>query len=261
MPSKGWLVVNNDDKRLKGLAPVNCRARVITYAINETADYVAYDIRQAGAKQVFKVKLGNSDFDEDEGVASTELGDFVISLSGQHNVSNALAVIAASLELGLELRELRTYLEDFSGTTRRAELMGIYRGAIIIDDYAHHPTEIKTTIAGLKKKYPGKKIRVFFHPHTFTRTKALLNDFAKCFNEVDEVVVLDIFGSAREKQGTISSDDLIKKIKINNPNIKVKAGKDLKYAENYLRDTIKQDDLIVLMGAGDIYKIGKNILG
>ena len=90
MPKKGWLVVNNDDKRLKSLAPANTRARVITYAINETADYVAYDIKQVDDKLSFKVKLGSDEFEEDEVLSDTELGDFAISLSGNHNVSNII---------------------------------------------------------------------------------------------------------------------------------------------------------------------------
>lgn len=260
LPAKGWLVVNYDDKRLKALAPVNSRARVVSYAINEEADYVAYDIRQSGDKQAFKVKLGVSGFDEEDVLGDSELGDFTISLCGRHNVSNALAVIAAALEMNVELRDIRAFLEEFQGTARRAEVMGSYRGAVIIDDYAHHPTEVRTTIAGLKAKYTGRKARVFFHPHTFTRTKALLNDFADCFNDADEVIILDIFGSAREKQGDISSADLIAAIQAKNKKLKATAGGDLSQAEAYLRDTINKEDLIILMGAGDVFKIGKNML-
>jgi UDP-N-acetylmuramate--alanine ligase len=260
IPANGWLAANFDDPRLRALAPVNCRGRVISYAISQAADYVAYGIRAAGDRQIFKVKLGAGDLDEDDSLADAELGEFAIQLSGRHNISNALAVIAASLELGVELRDIRTYLEEFQGTARRAEIMGSYRGALIIDDYAHHPTEVRATLAGLRERYPERKLRVFFHPHTYTRTQALLTDFAASFDSADEAVILDIFGSARERQGTVSAQDLVAAIKAHNQALPARAGGDLDSAGDYLVQSIAGGDLIVLMGAGDVFRIGRKIL-
>ena len=228
IPKKGFLVANYDDPIIRKIAQVNCKGKVITYAINESADYVAYDIKteipptpfnKGGGRQYFKVKLG---VDEDE---SNELGDFSISLIGKHNISNALAVIATCIELDVDLVDIRKYLEEFTGTARRMETMGEFNGATIIDDYAHHPTEVKATLKGVREVYPSAslhakgragrtgKLRVVFHPHTFTRTKAMLNEFAKSFKDADEVIVLDIYGSAREEHGGVSSEDLVNKIK------------------------------------------------
>lgn len=264
----GFLVANFDDPIIRKIAGVNCKGKVISYAIDETADYVAYDIKEQGGKQYFKVKLG---VDEDE---SNDLGDFSISLSGKHNISNALAVIAASIELGIELVDIRKFLSEFTGTARRMEVMGEFRGATIIDDYAHHPTEIKATLAGARQTYKNKKIIVVFHPHTFTRTKALLDDFAKSFNDADEVIVLDIYGSAREnqaclrdataRQGGVHSRDLVAKIKNQSASWRTKLKTNyiptLKKCEEYLRENIERRDVVILMGAGDVFRIGGELV-
>lgn len=254
IPSKGFLVANYDDPIIRKIAAVNCRGKVISYAINEAADFVAYDLRHQDGKQYFKVKLG---VDEEE---DNNLGDFAISLLGRHNIYNALAVIAVCVEMGIELVDTRTYLEEFTGTARRAQVMGEFRGATIIDDYAHHPTEVRSTLEGVRQAYGARKITVVFHPHTFTRTKALLDDFAKSFDNADEVIVLDIYGSVREKQGGVHSKDLVEKLKIQNSKLKINYIPDLKKCEEYLRENIERGDVVILMGAGDVFRIGESLV-
>ena len=263
IPAKGWLVANFDDPTIRKIAQVNCRAKVITYAINEAADYLAYGLTSHGQKQYFKVKFGVADEDEDvksplppllKG-ASQELGDFSIQLPGRHNILNALAVIVAGIELNIELFKIKKYLEEFAGTARRLQVLGEFRGATIIDDYAHHPTEIKATIAALRQRYGQRKLIVAFHPHTFSRTKALFNDFTKSFAGVDELIILDIYGSAREQPGGVSSRDLVEKIKG-----RAKYIPTLKECEVYLREYIERNDVVVLMGAGDIFRVGENLV-
>lgn len=252
IPEDGFLVANFDDENIAKTARVNCRGRVLSYGLNNSeADYEAYDIRRDGNKQYFKVKLHNEE--------EKELGDFSISLMGEHNIYNALAVIAAAMEFNIGLAELRTYLEEFQGTYRRSQVMGKFRGAVIMDDYAHHPREIRTTLQGIRQTYPDRNLRVIFHPHTFSRTKALLSDFAQSFDVADEVVVLDIYGSAREEQGGVHSRDLVAKIEENNPDFKVSYIPTLKECEQYLRKELNSDDLVVLMGAGDVFRIGENL--
>ncbi len=258
IPSNGFLVANFDDEVVKRLAPVNCRGRVISYGINEAASYVAYDIKVYGQRQFFKVKLGVNDFDEEIGEESNDLGDFCINLAGRHNIYNALAVIAASIELDISLTDIRKYLEEFRGTERRMQFIGKYRGAFIFDDYAHHPTEIKKTIEGAREFYPNKKLVVVFHPHTFTRTKALLDDFAQSLSLADKIIILDIYGSARERQGGVHSRDLVVKIKEQGGNAHYIP--DLESAESYLRSNLSPNDLVILMGAGDVFRIGEKLL-
>lgn len=267
IPKKGFLVANFDDLAVRKIATANCRGRIISYAINESANYVAFDIKTVGNKQYFKVKIGGDDFldeDEDSGFSDTNVGDFSICLFGRHNIYNALAVIAASIELGIPLHELREHLEGFLGTSRRMEVLGQYRGALIIDDYAHHPTEIKATLAGAREAYPEKKIRVVFHPHTFTRTKELLKEFGESFDQADEVIVLDIYGSAREEQGGVHSEDLVKQINRHLEIIKkrkmIKYISSLSQVEEYLRSSLDKNEVVILMGAGDVFRIGENLV-
>lgn len=253
IPKNGFIVSNFDDPKVKRMSEL-LNTRVLSYAINEFAEYVAYDIKQDAELQYFKVKLN---LDDDE---INDLGEFSIKLAGKHNISNALAVIAASIELDIPLSEIRTHLEGFEGTARRMEEMGKYRGALIIDDYAHHPTEIETTIDAIKNKYPDKNLITVFHPHTFTRTKGLLDDFSLSFDKTDSLVILDIYGSAREEQGGVHSKDLIRKINKHNPSLKVEYQSTLDDAEEYLRGAVNKNDLVLLMGAGDIFRVGENLL-
>ncbi|OGF28484.1 UDP-N-acetylmuramate--L-alanine ligase [Candidatus Falkowbacteria bacterium RIFOXYB2_FULL_34_18] len=248
MPKKGILICNFNDPVICRIAKVNSRARVVTYAIDDAADYVAHKIKQAGGRQIFSVSINGDD-----------LGEFSICLSGRHNISNALGVIAMCIELEIDLFKIREYLEEFTGAERRMQVMGKYRGAAIIDDYAHHPTEVRASLSGARELYPHKKIITVFHPHSFTRTKALLNDFAESFGDTDELIVLDIYGSAREAQGDVHSRDLIEKI--------IKAGqKNASYiptlaeCEAYVREKLKSGDVLILMGAGEAYKIGQNLI-
>ncbi|MFA6106743.1 MAG: UDP-N-acetylmuramate--L-alanine ligase [Patescibacteria group bacterium] len=254
IPKKGFLAANFDDPVVRKIARVNCLGKVISYGLNDPeADYIASEITQKGDRQFFRVKMQGDD-----------LGAFSIRLSGRHNVLNALAVIAASVELEAPLAEARVALAEFTGTDRRMEFLGEYNGARIYDDYAHHPTEIKTTLEGARVAYPDKRLIVVFHPHTFTRTIALLEDFAKSFAPADELIILDIYGSAREKQGGIHSRDLVEKI--NETNRRSGREQDVRHiatlaeCEEYLRDRLTRGDLCLLMGAGDVFRIGENLI-
>lgn len=259
IPTKGFLIANMDDAEVAKIAQVNTRAKVIGYSIDGAADLIAYDLKNISqgneTRQYFKVKMSADDQEE---VSETELGEFAISLPGKHNVYNALAVIATAIELDVPLNCLRTALENFQGADRRAEVLGTFRGIPIIDDYAHHPTEIKATLEGLRKVYNSKKLVVVFHPHTFTRTKALFNDFADSFREADKLIVLDIYGSAREVQGGVTSRELVEAIN-KKEEIAINIGT-LADCENYLRTNLSKNDVLVLMGAGDVFRIGENLL-
>jgi UDP-N-acetylmuramate--alanine ligase len=254
LPADGFLIINNRDA-ITGKIKKYCHSRVSSYDIadenynNETVNYLAHDL---------KIKNGTQHF------AVNNLGEFKIKLWGKHNVSNALAVIAAARELKVTLPDIKKYLFSFQGTERRSQILGNYQGALLIDDYAHHPTEIKTTIEGVRINYPGKCLKVVFHPHTFTRTKALFKDFVVSFAKADELVVLDIYGSAREKQGGVSSAQLVKAIDIFNSKNKIKQKvlniKNIDEAVKYLRFDIKKNDVLLLMGAGDVFRVGEKLL-
>lgn len=271
IPKKGFVVANFDNENIRKYIPANTRAEVISYAMANEADYVAYDVREQGTaqayRQIFKVKLGADSFTlEDDGasVKDSELGEFSIRLAGRHNIHNALAVIASCLHLGLSLLDIRIHLEEFKGTARRLEEMGKFRGALLLDDYAHHPEEVKASIAAARGKYAGRRLVVVFHPHTFSRTERFFSDFVSAFKMADELIVLDIYGSAREQSGQVTSQDLVESIREYNR----KNGIDqparhlpgLKEAESCLRRIAGPKDAVLLMGAGDVFRVGERLL-
>lgn len=249
IPAKGFLAVNADDP-LALKAAARCRGRVITYSLkNKKADYGATDFSVKNGRQHFLVwEKGKS------------LGSFSIRLAGEHNIANALAVIATAKRLKLDLAVIKKYLTAFGGTERRLQVLGKYKGALIVDDYAHHPTEIRATLAGLRKFYPQRRIVTVFHPHTFSRTKAFLADFAASFSGTDELLVLDIYGSAREKQGGVSSQKLIALMGKHSPHLNIKYLPLLDLAADYLAANIHPNDVVLLMGAGDVFRIGEKLL-
>ncbi len=254
LPKSGVLIANFDDPTIKKIAPAYCKGRIISYGKNKKCDYIISNIEWDGQKQFFKLQLK-----DDEGIS--DIGEFAISLNGEHNVHNATAVIIAAIELNADLHLIRRSLESFTGTARRMQIKGKFNGAIIVDDYAHHPTEIKATLDSAKQKWPDKKIRVIFHPHTFSRTEALIDDFATSFSKADEVVVLDIYASAREAKGTITGSEVAEKIRTSLNNKKeIRYIALLSEAEHYIRETAKDTDVIILMGAGDVFRIGDSLI-
>ena len=250
IPQEGFLIIDNSDKKVKRVARAS-KAKIISYDLtNESVvNYFAYDLKIRGANQVFKVN---------------NLGEFTIKLFGRHNVKNALAVIATARELGVSLNKIKAALASFKGTERRAQILGKYKEAIIIDDYAHHPTEVKATLKALREFYKNRNIITVFHPHTFTRTKALFKDFTKSFSDTDELIILNIYGSAREEQGGVTSAELVKAIKANDKKNKLKRLvlniKKIPEVAAYLKKKISKNDLVVLMGAGDVFRVGEIIL-
>lgn len=248
LPKNGLLVANFDDKLVRELASASA-SKVISYsALGGEANLVASECKYHAGRQYFKLSLDGED-----------LGDFSIALLGRHNLANALAVISLALEVGVDLLAIRTWIGEFTGTARRLEKMGEYRGAVIIDDYAHHPTEIRATLAAVKEAYPDKKIKVLFHPHTYSRTKALLNDFAGSFELADELIVLEIYASSRESDNNFRSASLIEQIESRRPGLVLDYAEDLQKAEKMLRDSLQEGDLLLLMGAGDVFRVGERL--
>ncbi|MEI6378389.1 MAG: UDP-N-acetylmuramate--L-alanine ligase [Candidatus Falkowbacteria bacterium] len=249
IPVKGWLVANFSDQTIKRVA-VGLKCRVVSYGLADSgADLVASELAVQAGKQYFRVTMNGDD-----------LGVFNCQLVGQHNVLNAMAVIAAALELGVELLALRQALADFSGTTRRLEFRGEYQGARLYDDYAHHPTEIKATISALRDLFPERKLVVVFHPHTFTRTKALFADFAAALSLVDRLALLDIFGSAREQQGGVSSTELLEAVHRLKPELPAELVSTVGEVPAWLKANLQGGEIVVLMGAGDIFRAADAVL-
>ena len=247
LPSDGTLIINADIPDYQEITK-ELPCRVVTYGLEQEADYQAKDI-------TFD-KYGHASFTVYKNGRKT--GSYYLRVPGMHNVSNALASIALGHLLGLTEEVIIKGLGSFTGTDRRFQYKGEVAGVTVIDDYAHHPTEIEATLHAAGN-YPHKKIWCVFQPHTYTRTKALLPEFAKALTLADHVVLADIYAARETDTLGISSEDLQKCIQ--------ELGTPCEYfptfdeIENFLLENCSRGDLLITMGAGDVVNIGEHLLG
>lgn len=247
LPGDGVMIINSDIENYQEIVQ-NLDARVITFGKSKNSTYRAENITYD--------KFARPSYDL---IKEGELlGRICLGVAGEHNVYNSLAAIGASLELGISLESIKKGLAGFSGPHRRFEKKGELHGITIIDDYAHHPQEIHATLTAAKN-YPHNRLWCIFQPHTYTRTKALMDDFAVALAEADEVILADIYPARETDTLGISSEDLAEKIE--------KLGTGVHYLpsfneiENFLLENCVNGDLLITMGAGDIVKVGEKLLG
>lgn len=185
------------------------------------------------------------------------LGPFQLQVPGTHNVMNATAAILTALTNGISISDVQNGIQTYTGVGRRFEYKGNFQGISVYDDYAHHPSEIRATLAASRYLHPNKLISIF-QPHTYSRTKSLLDDFAVSFDNSDVVIITDIYASREIDEGIVSSEQLVEKIK--------EHGKNAVYLRNigeiqkYLKNIAEIGDVIFTIGAGDVYKIGEQLL-
>lgn len=225
---KGIFACGDDEQ----LQKIQAKVPVVFYGFGEENDFQARNIVKSTEGTTFDVFVRNTFYDT-----------FSIPAYGDHNVLNSLAVIALCHYENIESKVIQAQLETFEGVKRRFSEKKIAE-QVIIDDYAHHPTEIKVTIEAAKQKYPDREIVAVFQPHTFTRTQAFLNEFAESLNKADKVYLCEIFGSAREIHGKLSITDLKEKI----DNAEIIAEEDTSRLKEH------DNGVILFMGAGDIQK-------
>ncbi len=255
IPKSGFLAVWGDSVDTLDVAKsANCE--IVKYGFGEDND-LKVEIINTKIQEEIAEKLDIEKEKKNTFRASykgEKLGRFEINLFGKHNALNAAAVIAISRKLNLDMEKVRKGLLDFKGTSRRFEYIGKRNGAVLIDDYGHHPEEIKATLSAAREIYPEKNIWAVFHPHTFTRTKALLSEFSQSFTDASKVIVLDIYGSAREVQGGVHSEELVDLIN------KYEFGKadyipTIEKTVDYLKDRIGQNDVVIAIGAGNGWEV------
>jgi len=246
IPKDGYLIVNNDDFNVRKLSN-NLNCNIVTYGLNLEAMYQGKNITfDEDGTPSFDVFYKNSLLDR-----------FTLGIPGYHNIYNSLASIATAHILKVPLQVIKETLLSFKGTKRRFDILGEFKGIKVIDDYAHHPTEIKATL-NAARKHPHNKIWCVFQPHTYTRTKALLMDFSTSFNDADKIIITDIYAAREKNTGEIHSIDLAKEIE--------KEGKDVIYIKDfidivgYIRENATNGDIILTMGAGNIYEVGEMLL-
>ena len=247
LPEDGLLVLNGSIERAEELCS-GLKCRIVRYGRGSDWDYGACGIRYDGqARPSFTLYI------KGEPASEIELG-----VSGEHNIDNALAAIAAALDLGAPMEAIKAGLSSFGGIHRRFEKKGEISGVTVIDDYAHHPTEIAASLR-TAKSCPHNKIWCVFQPHTYTRTKAFLKEFAEALSIADEIVLADIFAARETDNLGISSRNLEEELQ--------KLGVSVHYfpsfdeIENFLLQNCIHGDMLITMGAGDIVKVGEKLLG
>ena len=242
----GALVINADidhaDEIYDGL---DCR--IYTYSIKNSADYTATDITyDKYAHPSFTILYKGED-----------IGRFSLNVPGEHNILNALACVAASRVFGIDSEHIASGLSSFTGTDRRFQIKGDINGATLIDDYAHHPTEIKATLTAAKN-YPHKRIICVFQPHTYSRTVAFLDEFADALSMADEVILADIYSAREQNTFGVSSGDIASRIRaLGTPSEFIPTFEEI---EKIILPKLEAGDLFITMGAGDVYKIGDRLL-
>lgn len=261
----GHVVACVDNPQVQQL--VAHRDGVITYGLTQPARWRAREIVPNGSTQAFRV-----DHREEP------QGTFQIQLPGTHNVSNALAAIAAASTIGVELEVIRDALAGFRGTRRRFEVKGMARGITVIDDYAHHPTEVRATLSAARQRYGGQTIWAVFQPHTYSRTRALLDDFAGSFSDADRVIVTDIYAARERDTLGVHAQDLVGRMQgverrpeawsgpglvegaVEETGSRVQYIAELGSAVDYLAASLASGDVVLTLGAGDVWKVGEQVL-
>ena len=247
LPENGTLIICADIDNYNEITK-DLPCKVVTFSATRNADYSAKDISYDDR--------GNATFTAV--TPNGNVGPYSLQVPGLHNVGNTLACLALADTVGIEGDAVSDALSKFKGTERRFEYKGEVNGFTIIDDYAHHPTEIKATLESAKR-YPHEKLYVAFQPHTYTRTKAFLQDFADALKVADHVVLADIYAAREKDPGDISSKDIADLINAGGGKATYLGGfEDIK---KFILKNLVPGDLLITMGAGNIVDIGEDLLG
>lgn len=244
IPKDGYAIGNGDDFRVvRVLREAQCNT--LTFGL-ENGDIIAKNIVFNGRGSSFDVFYNGEEF-----------GTVHLQVPGNHNILNALSTIATAIILHIEKKFIIEGLENFKGAHKRFEIKGVKNEVTVIDDYAHHPTEIKATLKA-SKEYPHNNILCIFQPHTYSRTLALLNDFAESFDNVDELILMDIYAAREQDNGEVNSTMLGDKIR--QRGVKCINVHSHEEALDYVKNKVSKGDLLLTVGAGDVVKVGEMFL-
>jgi UDP-N-acetylmuramate--alanine ligase len=246
VPFYGFVVLCLDEPALQEIMP-KIKKKIITYGLNGQADLQAVDIRHKESTTAFVVVKDGQ-----------ELGEIVLQIPGKHNVQNALAAIAVGLELQVPFGKVKAGIEKFTGVFRRWELKADIGGIMVVDDYAHHPTEIAATLAGVKAAWRRRVVCVF-QPHLYSRTRDFYEDFGRSFFNADVLVLTDVY-PAREEPIQGITGELIANTAKEYGHKHVHYVPDKKQIPDFLMQLKRQGDIIITMGAGDIWKFGEEFI-
>jgi UDP-N-acetylmuramate--alanine ligase len=247
IPFYGLAILCLDNESIQDLIP-KIKKRYTTYGMSSQADFQIRDVVYEKRRSSFSVyRKGH------------KLGRFTLNLPGIHNVYNATAGIATGVELEVPMDAIESALQTLEGVQRRLEIKGEVNGITVVDDYGHHPTEIKTTLQAIEECWPDNRKIIVFQPHRYTRTQALFDDFTRSFYQSDVLLVLPIYAAGEQNIEGITGRKLCE-------GIKAHGHKEVLYSEgqedaiDYLRKNLKSGDVLLTLGAGDVWQVGTEIL-
>jgi UDP-N-acetylmuramate--alanine ligase len=247
IPFYGLAVVCLDNEPLQGLLP-HIKKRLTTYGCSAQADFLAREVTFGAMRSRFTVVQRGQD-----------LGKFELALPGMHNVYNALAAIAVGRELEIPLAAIKQSLAAAKGVQRRLEIKGEIAGVTVVDDYGHHPTEIQVTLEAVNRNWPGRRKVVVFQPHRYTRTQALLEEFTRSFGNSDVLLLLPIYAASEAPIAGVSARALGACIRAHGHR-DVVCLDGLEACVDCLVDRLEPDDLLLTLGAGDVHRVGEQVL-
>ena len=247
VPFYGLAILCLDNEHIQDILP-RVKVRYTTFGMTAQSDLRARQISFMGNKSFFKV------FQHEK-----LLGEINLNIAGKHNISNALASIAVALELNISFKTIKKALEQIEGVKRRLEVKGGKKEIIVIDDYGHHPTEIMATLTAIRESHMGKRLIVVFQPHRYTRTQGLFHEFTRSFYQSDILIVLPIYAASEKKIKGVDTQSLCEGIK-KHGHKEVFYAPDFNEALSMVTRKVKKGDVVLTLGAGDIYNLGEKLL-
>lgn len=242
VPFYGCAILCSDDLNAASIIP-SIKRKYHTYGLTGNPDFMAANVEAIDAGSRFSVLYNGK-----------KLGDITLKVPGIHNILNSLAACAVGVELGIPFSSISAALGDYAGVGRRMEIKGEKNGILVIDDYGHHPTEIKATLAAVKSGWPKRRLVVLFQPHRFSRTAHLYNEFGAAFGSADEIKLLDIYPAGEKPIPGVTSQLIFQSIKSHGQNVEYFSGPEL------LSRALSPGDIVLTLGAGDVWKTGEKIL-
>jgi UDP-N-acetylmuramate--alanine ligase len=245
VPREGSVIGCGDVERVAAELATLRDTPVTRYGFGDANDWCASDVTPNGLGCDFVVWRGMA-----------KLGTWSLAIPGTHNVLNALAAIAVADAVGVDLASARATLKNFRGAARRFQVKGEFRGVTVLDDYAHHPTAIRATLAAARARFPQRAIWAVFQPHTFSRTEALLDEFAHAFVDADHVIVTEIYAARERNSRGVSGAQIVNRM--NRRDVRFIASLDA--AAEFLIEYLNPGDILITLGAGDVHRVGERVL-
>jgi UDP-N-acetylmuramate--alanine ligase len=246
VPFYGLVVLCLDDENLQGMIP-EVRKRLVTYGLTSQADFQASGIDHKADRTTFLVSYRGE-----------ELGRLNIRMPGRHNVLNALAAVAVGMELDIPFTTIAEGFHDFGGVQRRFQIKGEAQGIMVVDDYGHHPVEIKATLAASRSGW-NRRVVAVFQPHRYSRTEALFDDFVTAFYQADHLAVMDIYAAGEEPRPEVTAENLVAGICGHGHKSCCYTG-DVEATIEHLQAVLQPGDILITLGAGNVWQVGEGLL-